>query len=202
MSHFAKKARRHFCLSVIFFNHRPWSLTESAQKNPNPILELIQDTLLAHGGFESCPLVLSFGRFRVQRVVIDWFLSTAITVFFLLFQTSYYLSMSSFTGFALYSATIIKRKSCKISLHLTRWIYCCHKNKGPQGSLRPMYWRHRVQAWGIYCSTPLCHCTYLKTWLSWHWKPLLKKMQPKGKEPGMFDLSKEKCALLCSQKAS
>lgn len=27
-------------------------------------------------------------------------------------------------------------------------------------------------------------------------------MQPKGKEPGVFDLSKEKCALLWSWKAS
>lgn len=160
---------------------------------------------------------MSFGIFRAQEWLygkthlssvlylgswIAWVFSTAITVFFFLFQTLYYLGTSSFTGFALYSATIIKGKSCKVSLHLTRWIYCCHKNKGPQGSLRPLYWRHRVQAWGIYCSIPLCHCTYLKTWLSWHLEALIKKMQPKGKEPGMFDLSKEKCTLLWSQKAS
>lgn len=130
-------------------------------------------------------------------------ISTAITVFFFsLFHSLYYVGMSSFTSSALHGATIIKGKSCKISLHLTRWIYCCHKNKGPQGSLSPLYWRHRVQAWRIYYSIPLGHCTYLKTWFSWHLEALIKKMQTKGKEPGQFDSLKEKCALLQSWKAS
>lgn len=40
--------------------------------------------------------------------------------------------MYSFTGFVLYSATSIKRKSCKISLHLTGEFIAVIKIKAPK----------------------------------------------------------------------
>lgn len=208
----AKQAEKQFCLFDIFFNHGPWSLTENIQLNITVPKEFIQDKFLAFG-FEECPLansepkqsLYSKTHLSSQLHLYSWiscYFHCNHSIFFSLFHSLYYVGMSGFTSSALHGATIIKGKSCKISLHLTRWIYCCHKNKGPQGSLSPLYWRHRVQAWRIYYSIPLGHCTYLKTWFSWHLEALIKKMQPKGKEPGQFDSLKEKCALLQSWKAS
>lgn len=124
-------------------------------------------------GFEECPLansepkqsLYSKTHLSSQLHLYSWiscYFHCNHSIFFSLFHSLYYVGMSSFTSSALHGAIIIKGKSCKISLHLTRWIYCCHKNKGPQGSLSPLYWRHRVQAWRIYYS--IYHWVIVPIW--------------------------------------